>query len=226
MIPFINHDCYCFQTLFLCRVSVTEIIQKFSEGLQQTTVLEFIAVIFGIASVLYSRKENILVYPTGIINTVLYTWFCFKWWGLYAEGSLNFYYTVMSIYGWILWAARKKNSSEHILHITRSTKKEWRTASAFFLVCYVVLYFVLKRFTNSTVPFADAFASASAYTGMLLMAKKKIENWIWWIITNLASVPLYFIKGAVFTSFQYIVFLILAVMGYMAWNKKLAGNHG
>ena len=91
-------------------------------------------------------------------------------------------------------------------------------ALIFFAVCYVVLYFVLKKYTNSTVPFADAFASASAYTGMWLMAKKKLENWIWWIITNVASMPLYFIKDAVFTSFQYIVFLILAVLGYMAWQ--------
>ena len=206
-------------------MSGTEIVQKFTEGLHQTTPLEYIAVIFGIASVLYSRKENILVYPTGIINTVLYTWFCFGWWGLYAEGSLNFYYTIMSIYGWILWARKKKGSAEHTLHITRSTGKEWTFSLLFFAACYVVLYLVLKNFTNSTVPFADAFASASAYKGMLLMAKKKLENWIWWIITNVASVPLYFIKGAVFTSFQYIVFLILAVLGYITWNKKLEQDH-
>ena len=206
-------------------MSATEILQKFTEGLHDTTLPEYIAVIFGIASVLYSRKENILVYPTGIINTVLYTWFCFGWWGLYAEGSLNFYYTIMSIYGWVLWARKKKGSGEHKLHITKSNFKEWMAALIFFATCYVVLYFVLKKYTNSTVPFADAFASASAYTGMWLMAKKKLENWIWWIITNVASVPLYFIKGAVFTSFQYIVFLILAVLGYMTWNKKLEQDH-
>jgi nicotinamide mononucleotide transporter len=203
-------------------VSAAELYQKFTEGLQQTTWLEFVAVVFGIASVLYSRKENILVYPTGIINTVLYTWFCFDWWGLYAEGSLNFYYTVMSIYGWVLWAKKKQDGTGHKLEITASSKKEWLTAILFFSVCYVVLYIVLKKFTNSTVAFADAFASASAYTGMWLMAKKKIENWIWWIITNLASIPLYFIKDAVFTSFQYVVFLILAVLGYISWRAKIS----
>ncbi len=202
-------------------MSVEVIFQKLIEGLHQTTWLEFAAVIFGIASVLYSRKENILVYPTGIINTVMYTWFCFGWWGLYAEGSLNFYYTVMSIYGWVLWAKKKNDGTGHKLGITKSSMKEWVIALVFFAVCYVVLYVVLKNYTNSTVPFADAFASASAYTGMWLMAKKKIENWIWWIVTNLASIPLYFIKGAVFTSFQYLVFLILAVLGYLAWQKKL-----
>src|SRR6187397_438991 len=96
---------------FLCRVSIDVIYQQLIKGLYQTTWQEFVAVVFGIASVLYSRKENILVYPTGIINTVLYTWFCFSWWGLYAEGSLNFYYTIMSIYGWILWARKKMDGT-------------------------------------------------------------------------------------------------------------------
>jgi nicotinamide mononucleotide transporter len=206
-------------------VSIPEISQKFIEGIHQTTWLEFVAVVFGIASVLFSRKENILVYPTGIINTVLYTWFCFGWWGLYAEGSLNFYYTIMSIYGWVLWTRKKEDGRNHKLHITKSGFKEWMFALLFFVVCYIVLCYILKKYTNSTVPLADAFASASAYTGMWLMAKKKLENWIWWIITNLASVPLYFIKGAVFTSFQYVIFLILAVMGYAAWAKKVNVKH-
>ena len=155
----------------------------------------------------------------------MYTWFCFAWWGLYAEGSLNFYYTIMSIYGWILWSKKKNDGTGHKLEITKSSPKEWMIALVFFGVCYGVLYFVLKNYTNSTVPLADAFASASAYTGMWLMAKKKLENWIWWIITNMASIPLYFIKGAVFTSFQYVIFLLLAVLGYVAWQKKLRVVH-
>ena len=201
-------------------MTLPEIYQHFLEGLKATTLLEFIAVVFGIVSVLYSRKENILVYPTGIINTVLFTWFCFNWWGLYAEGSLNFYYTVMSIYGWILWS-RKKGGDKKPLAITASSKKEWAFSIGFFVVCWGVLYCILSGYTKSTVPFADAFASAAAYTGMLLMARKKLENWLWWILTNIASIPLYFYKGAVFTSFQYLVFFVLAIMGYITWKKKL-----
>jgi nicotinamide mononucleotide transporter len=209
------------KSVFFVGMSMAELVQQFIEGIQQTSIWEYIAVFFGIASVLFSRKENILVYPTGLINTIMYTWFCFAWWGLYAEGSLNFYYTIMSIYGWVLWAARKKDGSGKALEITASNKKEWTIALAFFAGCYIVLFFILKKFTDSTVPAADAFASASAYTGMWLMAKKKLENWIWWIITNIASIPLYFVKGAVFTSFQYLVFLVLAIMGYIEWRKKL-----
>ena len=196
------------------------IFQQFIQGIRVTTWPEFVAVIFGIASVLFSRKENIWVYPTGIINTVMYTWFCFSWWGLYAEGSLNFYYTIMSIYGWVLWS-RKKNDGRHQLPISASTRKEWMVAIVFFAVCWAVLYIVLKKYTPSTVPLADAFASAAAYTGMWLMARKKLENWLWWIVTNMASIPLYFYKGAIFTSFQYVVFLVLAVMGYLTWKRKL-----
>jgi len=185
--------------------------------MKNTSGLEYVAVFFGIVSVLYSRKENILVYPTGIINTILYTWFCFSWWNLYAEGSLNFYYTAMSLYGWYVWS-RKKDGK--ILAITYNTKKDWIICITFFIICWVVLFFILKNYTNSSVPLGDSFASAAAYTGMWQMTRKKVENWIWWIITNIASIPLYFYKGAVFTSVQYLVFLILAVMGLVEWIKK------
>lgn len=201
-----------------------EIYELFIEGLRSTTWLEFIAVIFGVASVIFSRMENILVYPTGLINTILYTYFCFFWWGLYAEGSLNFYYTAMSIYGWVLWSQRSKGTRQKKLRITKSSGREWLVAMIFFIAAWTILYFVLKTYTNSTVPWGDSLASASAYTGMWLMARKKLENWLWWILTNIASIPLYFYKGAVFTSVQYLVFLVLAVLGYITWQKKIANG--
>ena len=199
---------------------MNQIVEQFVAGIQNTTWLEFTAVIFGIASVVFSRMENILVYPTGLVNTILYTYFCFSWWGLYAEGSLNFYYTVVSIYGWVLWT-RRDNATSKKLRITTSSSRGWMFAIIFFLICWAILYVVLKEYTDSTVPWGDSFASASAYTGMWLMARKKLENWIWWIFTNIASIPLYFYKGAVFTSVQYLVFLILAILGYITWRKKI-----
>jgi len=202
-------------------MTFTEVYLEFLKQLQNTPLLVYVAVFFGIVSVLYSRKENVLVYPTGLINTILFTYFCFFWWGLYAEASLNFYYTIMSIYGWYLWSAKDKHSGKPILKMSYSTRKEWLYAIGFFVACWGFLYFVLSRWTNSTVPSADSFASASAYTGMWLMTKKKLENWIWWIITNLASIPLYFYKDSVLTSFQYVIFLLLAISGYITWRRKL-----
>jgi len=198
-----------------------EILKEFTEGLKNTSWPEYLAVFFGIASVLFSRKENIWVYPTGIINTVMYTWFCFQWWNLYAEGSLNFYYTVMSIYGWWVWT-RKKDGKE--LPITFNNRKDWSVSIAFFFISWGLLFFILKKYTNSSVPWGDSFASAAAYTGMWQMARKKVENWVWWIITNFASIPLYFYKHAVFTSVQYLVFLVLAIMGLITWRKKVKNS--
>ncbi|MFM7400916.1 MAG: nicotinamide riboside transporter PnuC [Bacteroidota bacterium] len=197
-----------------------EIWQNFISGMLATTWLEFVAVVFGILSVVYSRAENILVYPTGLVNTTLYIYLSVQA-GLYAEASVNGYYTIMSIAGWVWWA-RKKTDGEHQLRITGSSATDWRNALLFFGFFWVSLWWLLDRFTDSSVPLADGFAAASAYTGMWLMARKKLENWIWWIVTNIASIPLYFSKGFVFTSFQYLVFLVLAVMGYAEWRRKLA----
>lgn len=195
-----------------------EMLQNLWQGLLATTWLEFTAVFFGIASVMFSRLENIWVYPTGIVNTTIYIYLSLVA-GLYAEAGVNVYYTVMSIVGWVLWA--QKREGQKVLHITRSGAREWLLALAFFAACWIALFWTLSRFTNSTVPLADSFAAGTAYTGMWLMARKKLENWLWWIATNIASIPLYFIKGFVFTSFQYLVFLILAVMGYVEWRRKM-----
>jgi len=204
-------------------MSIPEFYHQLLSGLQQTGPLEFIAVIAGIGSVWFSRKENILVYPVGLINTIFYIYLSVKG-HLYGEASVNFYYTIMSIYGWILWSKKDRQKNELVLHITYSNRKEWLQQLLFFAGFYLVIFFSLswakQAFAPEAIPWADAFASATAYTGMWLMAKKKIESWIWWIATNLASIPLYFIKGYVFTSVQFVVLLILAVAGLVEWKKK------
>ena len=202
-------------------MNLHEIYQQFQGDLQQTTWLEFIAVLCGIASVAFSRMENILVYPVGMINTGIYIYLYITH-GLYADASVNFYYTVMSIAGWIIWSRKKDGHAA--LVITRSNAKDWQAALLFFVTCWIVLWVVLKKLTDSSVPQMDAFTSAAAFTGMWLMNKKKLENWTWWILTDLASIPLNFYKHLVFTSFQYLVFLILAILGYISWKKKIA--HG
>jgi len=204
-----------------------EIFNQFINEIRATTWLEYIGVAAGIASVLFSRKENILVYPVGLINTIIYIYISVKG-SLFGEASVNFYYTVMSIYGWILWA-KKDSHKTIILHISYSSKKEWMQQLLFFGVFYVAIFFSLSflknAFESNTIPWADAFASATAYTGMWLMAKKKIESWYWWAATNIASIPLYFVKHYAFTSVQYVVFLILSFMGLISWMKKVKQQH-
>ena len=199
------------------------IFQSIYEGLLNTGWIEAIAVIAGIVSVWYSRKENILVFPTGLINTTLYIYLSFKG-HLFGEASVNLYYTIMSIYGWYLWTRRKEDQQTYVLQITTSSKKEWIQQLAFFAAFYLVIYFTLiylkTAFAPEAIPWADAFASATAYTGMWLMAKKKVESWIWWILTNIASIPLYFVKGYAFTSVQFLVLLVLAIAGWYSWKLK------
>jgi nicotinamide mononucleotide transporter len=197
------------------------ILQQFLEGIRQTTWLEFIAVVTGIASVWFSRIENILVYPVGLINTVIYIYLSIKG-HLYGEASVNFYYTVMSIYGWMLWAKRNQQQ-QHVVNITASNKQEWLQQLVFFVGFYIVLFFsltLLKKQFPGAIPWADAFASATAYTGMWLMAKKKVESWYWWIATDISSIPLYFVKGYVFTSVYYLILLVFAFWGLAEWARR------
>lgn len=204
-------------------MSLQEIYYQFIEGIQQTGWLEYIAVFSGIISVWYSRKENILVYPTGLINTTFYVYLSFKG-SLFGEAGVNFYYTVMSIYGWLLWA--KKDKHHHpVVHVTFSDKRWWQYQLAFFASFYIAIFLLLtylkKDFAPGAIPYADAFASATAFTGMWLMTKKKVESWYWWIATNIASIPLYFVKHYVFTSVYYFILLIMAIWGLIEWTNRV-----
>ena len=203
-------------------LTIQEIFTQLVEGIKQTSFLEFVAVITGIASVWFSRIENILVYPVGLINTIIYIFLSING-HLFGEASVNFYYTVMSIYGWILWA-KKDQHKKHVVVVTSSSPKEWMQQlfffAGFYIGLFIALQFLKKTFAPGAIPWADGFASATAYTGMWLMAKKKVESWYWWIATDFASIPLYFVKGYVFTSFYYLVLLVMAFFGLITWIKK------
>ncbi len=191
--------------------------------MRATGRLEYIAVFAGIASVWFSRSENILVYPVGLVNTIIYIYISFKG-DLLGEASVNFYYTIMSIYGWYKWVKRD-NQQHFVLHITKASHREWLLHLSFFAVFYLLIFYALsylkKDFAPNAIPWADALASASAFTGMWLMTEKKLENWHWWIITNIVSIPLYFVKGYVFTSVYYLVLLVMAIVGLTEWAKRI-----
>lgn len=184
--------------------------------------MEYTAVVSGITSVWFSRKENIWVYPTGLVGTILYVYISFKE-HLIGEASVNLYYTIMSIYGWVLWTKRNQQH-ELVVNITFSNKREWIEEMTFFAVFYIVIFSALsylkRGFFPGAIPWADAFASSTAFTAMWLMARKKVESWYWWIATNIASIPLYFVKHLVFTSVYYFILLIMAVWGLIEWQKK------
>lgn len=197
-------------------------------------VLEIIGVIFGFLSVWYARKGNIWVYPTGIISTMLFVYLLWHY-VLWGDMLINVYYTIMSIYGWVLWA---RNAKDNIITISRTTPADWKTATLLgaFSFLFVIGVYYLKPFIKNDfslqgvtlgfhnflpTEYVDVFTTAIFLVGMWLMAKRKIENWLFWIVGDLISIPLYYIKGMVFTSFQYLLFTIIAIMGYLEWRRKL-----
>ncbi|PKP33648.1 MAG: nicotinamide mononucleotide transporter [Bacteroidetes bacterium HGW-Bacteroidetes-17] len=194
------------------------IFDVLNQNILNTTLLEIIAVFFGLLSVWYAKKADIKVYPTGIISVIIYVYICVGV-KLYADMGINFVYFVMSIYGWYAWT--KKDKKEKILPISFCTKKEYFINVILFFVFLVILIYVLLNYTDSNVPYWDSLTTAIFLVGMWLMARKKVENWILWIIGDAISIPLYFNKGLMLTSFQFSIFLVLAVLGYIEWKRKV-----
>ncbi len=183
-------------------------------------ILEIIAVIFGFLSVWYSKQNKIWVFPTGMISTSIFVYLLLKW-GLLGDMMINGYYFIMSVYGWYIWT--RKVDAIHVTPITRTTSKEKIMSVGIFIATLIFVYIVYKSFDKWTswVAYVDTITTAIFFVGMWLMAKRKIENWIYWIIGDIISVPLYFYKGLTFTSLQYLGFTFIAIFGYLAWKKHL-----
>lgn len=185
--------------------------------------LEIIAVILGFFSVWFSKKNNILVFPTGMISTLIFVYLLLKW-QLLGDMMINGYYFIMSVYGWYIWT--HKNEDNQLTPISETTNKEKKTSIFIFIATLIFVFGVytfFDKWTNWTA-YVDTFTTAIFFVGMWLMAKRKIENWLFWIVGDLISIPLYFYKGFTFTSFQYLIFTFVAVAGYLAWKKHLNNN--
>ena len=186
-------------------------------------VLEITAVIFGFASVWYSKQNNILVFPTGLVSTSIFVYLLFKW-QLIGDMMINGYYFIMSLYGWYIWT--RKVDSEHVTPISRMTKREQFTGVIIFISTLLFVFVVYQIFDmwKGWVAYVDTLTTGLFFVGMWLMAKRKIENWIFWIVADIISVPLYFYKGFTFSSLQYLGFTIIAIFGFLAWKKHLNNN--
>ncbi|TVQ15086.1 MAG: nicotinamide riboside transporter PnuC, partial [Bacteroidetes bacterium] len=188
----------------------------FWQNVLETTLLEVIAVIFGLMSVWYAKKANILVYPTGIVSVLIYVYILIEP-QLYADVGINFFYFLMSVYGWYMWT--RKGPGKKIIPIRWNTKLQQLlgivAVFVFFFVIWGLIYYFKQDdadymaeyvyFENLKLLYVDSLTTSIFLVGMLFMALKRIENWIYWIIGDIISVPLYFNKGYVFTSFQYFV---------------------
>lgn len=183
-------------------------------------VLELIGILFGLLSVWYAKKNTVWVYPTGMISTAIFVYLLFKW-ALLGDMIINAYYFVMSVYGWYYWS---KKEEEVIVHpVTSTSKKEVKTAVLLFVASILFVFWVYQAFDKWTdwTAYVDTFTAAIFFVGMGLMARRKIEHWLFWIVGDIISIPLYFFKGLTLTSFQYIIFTLIAIYGYRSWKKIL-----
>ncbi len=189
------------------------------DNIRQTTWIEAVAAITGVTSIWLGRKANVLIFPVGIVSVLLYVYICYNA-RLYADMGVNLVYFVMSIYGWYNWLRPHKESKSDKLPITfQGGQQRWFSAGLTLLM-FVALAFLLSRFTDSDVPVIDAFTTALCIMAMYLTTQKKVENWVYYIIADLISIPLYIYKGLVFTSLQYVVFVIIAIIALKAWRTE------
>lgn len=192
---------------------------QYSEYQSVDIALEITGVVFGFLSVWYAKKNHIWVFPTGLISTGIFVYLLWKW-VLLGDMMINAYYFVMSVYGWYVWT-RKTN--EKPTPISQTTTKEKRTSIFIFIATLLFVYVVYQsagKWTSWTA-YVDTITTGIFFVGMWLMARRKIENWIFWIVGDIISVPLYFYKGLTFTSIQYLIFTAIAVYGYIAWKNIL-----
>lgn len=186
-------------------------------------VLEAIAFFFGIISVWLAKKENILVYPTGLVATIITVYLLYTV-GYFGDMVINIYYSVMSIYGWYLWTAK---SDAPALSISRTNTRQKLLGIAMFLLTIIVIYGVYIGFGYhiKTENYIDMLTSGFFFTAMYYMALKKIENWTLWIVADIICIPLYAYRGLGMLSLQFVIFTILAIQAYFAWKKILNSSH-
>lgn len=184
-------------------------------------ILEAIAVVFGILSVICSKNNNILVYPTGLISTAIYVYLLYNW-QLYGDLIINGYYFYMSIYGWMLWSKKDSNDNE-TLKITAMTLNDYKICLIIFIfsVIFVCAVYVYTNKFSYWWAYLDTLITGLCFVGMWLMARRKIENWLFLIVADIIAIPLFFYKGYTLSSILYIFLTVIAIYGYIAWNKTL-----
>lgn len=195
---------------------VNEFWQLLKQQVMKTEVIQWIATITGVAEVLLARVNNILLYPAGIVST-LFTMYILYAYGLYADALLNGYYMVMSVYGWWYWMKKKDQPA---LPISICNSRDWGFVGGIVGIGFVMLYILLKEWTPSTVPVWDAWISATAWAGMWLLARRKVENWILLNVSNLFAIPLLFYKRLPLFAGLTILLFVVAIFGYFDWRRK------
>ncbi|WP_372473999.1 nicotinamide riboside transporter PnuC [Capnocytophaga sp. ARDL2] len=182
--------------------------------------IQIIGVLFSILQVTFAFFNKTIHYLFGIIGILimLYVMFLSK---LYAEFSINVYYLIMSVYGWVYWCY---GIEQREVGLSKTTAIEWKITLAIVLLSFGLGYYLLANFTDTDVPFWDSFSSCFAWGGMWLLAKRKVENWLLLSVSNLINIPLMYYKELNGYAFLYVFLLVVGIMGYFKWLKIMQGE--
>ena len=189
--------------------------QLIVKQLIETNWLEWLGTISGFACVYLAAKQNIWNWPIAIISVLAYSILFYEY-KLYGDAVLQLYFLATSVYGWYYWLKRKV---EHAKPIVSLTNKELLKVALAVIILTIIMGGILDRFTDSNVPYADGFCTSMSFIAQFLMTRKVLQNWILWIIVDIAYVPLYLYKDLALTTVLYIFFLVLATMGYLDWKR-------
>ncbi len=182
---------------------------------------EVLGTLFSLIYLYFSIKQKIWLWPMGLISSAIYT-FVFLSSGLYADMGLQVYYVIISIYGWYYWVYGKStNNKSEKPKVIYTNKKTAIILTAITLLLFIVISQILVNFTDSEIPYWDAFTTAASITATWMLAKKHIEHWLVWILVDLISSGLYFYKELYPTIFLYLVYSIMAIFGYLQWKKDI-----
>ena len=181
-------------------------------------VLEAIAVILGLLSVYFAKRNQIAVYPTGMLSTIIFVYILFKA-NLLGDMVINAYFFLVSIYGWYFWSHKKEKKTVNPISVMDPLEKKW-----WFILFIIILfsiagiYILFDKWNNWSAPI-DCFTTGLFFIGMWFMARKRLEHWIFWIVGDIISIPLYLFKGLALTSIQYFIFTLIAIFGYIQWKQ-------
>jgi nicotinamide mononucleotide transporter len=187
-------------------------------GSFQTSYLELVAVLSGLVCVWFMKKESLLSFPFGLVNVGIYIYIFFHA-RLYANAGINGFFFIMSVYGLYNWSRKDENNDT--IKISRSSRREMILNAAAILVFFLILWTLLVRYTESKLPVWDAMTTAVYIVAQWLLSRKKIENWLLWIASDTVMIGLCAWEGLMFSSFQYLVFTIIAILGFREWRTKL-----
>ncbi len=187
----------------------------------QVNWLELFGTVAALAYLYFSIKQKIWLWPLGILTSLVYVFIFFNA-KFYADAGLNFYYVIISIYGWYFWMNRKSNSKSESIPIKQTDKRLALQLTAASIVVFILIAFILKNYTDSTVPYGDAFTTSLSIIATWMLAKKILEQWLVWIVVDAVSMLLYIYKDLQITAVLFLVYTALAVYGYFEWKKSLA----